>query len=68
MNATVLWVTFLCVAILIEVLGRRHPRRVATLSRAMSVIARRVPGRVVLIVLWLFVGIHLFARYTIPLH
>jgi hypothetical protein len=26
----------------------------------------RVPGRIVLVLVWAFVGWHLFARYTVP--
>jgi hypothetical protein len=66
MNATALWVAILVAGIAIEVLARMRPNRVATLSRATSVVARRLSGRVILIALWIFVGFHLFARYTIP--
>jgi hypothetical protein len=66
MNATTLWVVLLVAGVLTEALGRLRPHRVATLSRASSLVARRVSGRLLLIALWVFVGIHLFVRYTIP--
>jgi hypothetical protein len=66
MNATAIWLALLVVCAIIEILGRLRPSRVSILSRALSMLARRTSGRVVLILLWLFVGLHLFARYTIP--
>jgi hypothetical protein len=66
MNATAIWIALLAVAVLFEVLGRLRPTRVSTLNRFGSMISRRLSVRVILILLWIFVGIHLFARYTIP--
>jgi hypothetical protein len=66
MNATAIWISLLVVAALIEVLGRLRPTSVSTLSQATSMMARRISGRIVLILFWVFVGFHLFARYTIP--
>lgn len=66
MNASALWIALLVAGALVEVLGRLYPNRVSTLKRVMSVLERRIGGRALLIALWLFVGFHLFARYTIP--
>lgn len=68
MNASALWLALLVAAVLIEFVGRRRPHRVSTLSRATSMAAERIPGRVLLIAFWIFVGFHLFARYTVPHH
>jgi len=65
-NVTAIWLAPLAAGLLIEVLGRLRPRRVATLDRAVAMIERRVAGRAVLILFWIFVGFHLFARYTVP--
>ncbi|MGD0852108.1 MAG: DUF6186 family protein [Acidimicrobiales bacterium] len=66
MNASTIWLLLLVACALIEVLGRLRPARVSTLSRATSMVARRTSGRVLLILLWVFVGFHLFTRYTVP--
>ena len=66
MNASVFWVVLLFLCALIEVLGRLRPARVSTLSRATSMVARRTSGRVLLILIWVFVVFHLFTRYTVP--
>jgi hypothetical protein len=65
-NASAIWLALLVACVLFEILGRLHPARVSTLSRATSMLARHTSGRVVLILLWVFVGLHLFARYTVP--
>jgi hypothetical protein len=66
MVGTTLWLALLAAAVLIEVLGRRRPNRVSSLGRAAAIMERRITGRVVLIVVWVFIGFHLFARYTVP--
>jgi Family of unknown function (DUF6186) len=66
MIGTVLWIVLLAACILIELLARRFPSRGATISQFGVAIASRRLGRIVLLLLWIFVGVHLFARYTIP--
>ena len=66
LNATAIWLALLVVGALIEVLGRLRPTRVSSLGRALSMMAQRTSGRAILILLWVFVGFHLFARYTVP--
>jgi hypothetical protein len=66
MNASALWLVLLVAAALVEFVARRRPNRVSTLHRATSMAAELLPARVVLIAFWMFVGVHLFARYTIP--
>jgi hypothetical protein len=66
MVGTTIWIALLAAGVFIEVAGRLRPTHVSTLSRAVAMMEERVSGRVILIVLWIFVGIHLFARYTVP--
>jgi hypothetical protein len=68
MYATIGWLVLLGAGLLIEVLGRLRPARISTLARLGAMLASRILGRVVLILIWIFVGVHLFARYTIPGH
>jgi hypothetical protein len=62
-----LWIALLVLCALIELSARVRPKRISTLSRTVSMLATRIPGRT-LLVLWVFVGFHLFARYTLPNH
>jgi hypothetical protein len=64
--ATIGWIALLGVGVLIEVLSRLGKTRASSLARASALLATSVPGRLILIILWAFVGLHLFARYTIP--
>jgi hypothetical protein len=66
MLVTALWITLLVLAVLTDVVGRRRSTGVATLSQALNFVVRRVPGRVILVIVWIFIGFHLFSRYTIP--
>jgi hypothetical protein len=66
MYGTALWIALLASGVVIEVLGRLRPDRVSTLGRTTSMLARRTSGRAILILFWIFVGFHLFARYTVP--
>lgn len=61
-----LWIGLLVVTAGLELLGRtRGPATVAP-SMVAGVLGRVWPGRILLVVVWVFVGWHLFARYTIP--
>ena len=66
MNATAIWLALLVACAVIETIGYLRPTRVSRFSRATSMLARRTSGRALLMLLWVFVGIHLFARYTLP--
>jgi hypothetical protein len=68
MSAAAIWWALLGAAVLIEVVARFRPARVSTLDQAAALVAGRIPGRVILMAFWVFVGVHLFARYTIPSH
>jgi len=65
---TIAWVTLLAIAFLFELLARLRPTRSATLGRFAATVASRLPGRLLLVLLWIFVGVHLFTRYTLPRH
>jgi hypothetical protein len=66
MFVTAIWIALLIEGFLIEIVGRLRPNRVSTFNRAAAMIERRTAGRAMLILLWVFIGFHLFARYTIP--
>jgi len=65
---TVGWLALLALALLFELLARLHLTKTSTLGQFGATIASRLPGRVLLVLLWIFVGVHLFARYTLPRH
>jgi hypothetical protein len=66
MVVTGIWIALLIVGFLIVIVGRLRPDHVSTFNRAAAVIESRTAGRAVLILLWVFIGFHLFARYTVP--
>jgi hypothetical protein len=66
MIGAVLWFVLLGACLAIEVLARLRPKRFATLAQFGMNVASRGVGRFILVLLWIFVGVHLFARYTIP--
>jgi hypothetical protein len=61
---TILWIALALGALVIELRARRG--RGATVGALASWVSRTRFGRLVLIAVWAFVGLHLFARYTIP--
>ncbi len=65
MIGAVLWFVLLGAGLALEVLARLDPKRFATLAQCGAYLASHRVGRVVLVLLWVFVGVHLFARYTI---
>lgn len=66
MYATSAWIALLSVCAVIELVARYRPRAVASLERIGARIATRITGRLVLWGLWIFIGVHLFTRYTLP--
>jgi hypothetical protein len=58
------WIAFLAALVVLEIIDR-STHRVVGPSRLAQLLARRAPGRWALAVIWAFVGLHLFARYTI---
>jgi hypothetical protein len=63
--ATTAWIALLGVSLVIELLSRRAKPQVASLSLTGAWVATRILGRVILWALWIFVGLHLFARYGV---
>jgi hypothetical protein len=68
MYGTVGWIVFLAAGLLLELASRTRAIKTPTLVRASDLVATRVVGRVVLVLFWIFVGLHLFTRYTLPGH
>jgi hypothetical protein len=58
------WIAFLVALVALEIIDRTTHRFVGP-SRLAQLVANRAPGRWALAVIWAFVGLHLFARYTI---
>jgi hypothetical protein len=68
MLGTICWLILLFSGVLIEVLSRAGRITTPTLIRTGALVARSVVGRLFLLAFWIFVGLHLFARYTLPGH
>jgi hypothetical protein len=68
MIGTIMWLALGGACVLIEVRARRHPQRTATIARVGGLIARHRAGRALLVLAWVFVGVHFFTRYTLPGH
>jgi hypothetical protein len=58
------WLAFLGALGILEIIDRATHRLVGP-SRLVQLVAQSAPGRWTLAVIWAFVGLHLFARYTI---
>jgi hypothetical protein len=61
---TVGWIAVLGALGVLEVIDRTTHRYVGP-SRLAQLLAQRAPGRWTLAVIWAFVGLHFFARYSI---
>lgn len=68
MFGTICWLVVLALGLLIELLSRAGRVTTPTLIRTGAFAARTVVGRLFLLAFWIFVGLHLFARYTLPGH
>ncbi len=68
MYGTIAWLALLALAVLFELLARRRRTKTSTLAQLGATIASRLPGRVLLVLVWIYVGVHLFTRYTLPGH
>jgi hypothetical protein len=66
MYGTIGWIVLLGVGALLELLSRLKVIGTPSLVRTGAFIAVRWAPRVLLILFWIFVGVHLFTRYTIP--
>lgn len=59
------WLALLATGLTWELFSRDDPRRLSLTRIAVALGSSRL-GRLLLIVGWAFVGLHLFARYTLP--
>jgi hypothetical protein len=60
------WLVLLALSVVVELIARLGGGRTSTLGRVGAAIAKTLSGRVLLLLLWMFVGLHLFSRYTLP--
>jgi hypothetical protein len=65
---TVVWWVLIVGSVVMETAARIRPRLIAPLSRVGARLAGLLPLRVVLWAGWVFLGVHLFTRYTLPRH
>jgi hypothetical protein len=65
---TVVWWALIVASVTMELVSHVRPTQVAPLSRLGAQLARILPLRVVLWAGWIFIGLHLFTRYTLPRH
>ena len=65
MTATITWIALLAASLVIEALSRRQSHHIASLSETGAWMATRVLGRALLWIFWIFVGLHLFTRYSV---
>jgi hypothetical protein len=63
---TVAWWVLIVGALIVEVVARVRPRVITPLSRVGARLAQIVPLRLGLWAGWIFLGVHLFTRYTLP--
>jgi hypothetical protein len=63
---TIVWLVLLATGVLWEIACHRSHGRWTSLTELGRVTGSRLPGKLVLIGIWAFIGWHLFARYTVP--
>jgi hypothetical protein len=68
MTVTDLWWVLIVGSLAGELVARLRPSTIAPLSRVGARLAASVPLRIVLWAGWIFIGIHVFTRYTPPPH
>ncbi len=66
MLGTIGWIVIAVVVVGWELVGRFGHGRTPDLGELGALVAMRLSGRIILIVVWVFIGFHLFARYTRP--
>jgi hypothetical protein len=65
---TVVWWVLIAGGVILDIMARVRPQLIAPLSRVGARLAGLLPLRVVLWAGWIFLGVHLFTRYTLPRH
>jgi hypothetical protein len=63
---TVAWWVLIVGALIMEVVARVRPGVIAPLSRVGARLAQVLPLRLGLWAGWIFLGVHLITRYTLP--
>lgn len=66
MTVTVTWLLLLVLAVAVEIASRRSRGRWTPLTVVVARLWGGRAGRAALVVLWVFVGWHLFARHGVP--
>ena len=66
MVVTIVWLVLLAAALGWELYAAVVDRRWLSLTWIAAAMCRRWSSRLVLIGAWAFIGVHLFARYTLP--
>jgi len=63
---TVTWVALIVACAAWEIACHRSGGRWASLVDIIDRVWARLPGRILLVLVWAFIGWHVFARYTLP--
>jgi hypothetical protein len=65
---TVCWALIAGTAIFWETARRAGRNRFPDIGRTGRMLARRLPWRIVFVAVWIFAGVHLIVRYSVPGH
>ena len=68
MIVTIIWWVLVAFSVALEVIARTRPGAVASLARVGAWLAHSIPGRLLMWMGWIFVGVHLFTRYGVSAH
>ena len=63
---TIVWIILLATGAAWEIVCHLSHGRWTSLTGLGTAVASRLPGKLILIGIWAFIGWHLFARYTLP--
>lgn len=66
MIVEIVWAVLALAAIGTELAARRGGSGISNLARLGARIATWPPGRALLWLTWMFLGVHFFTRYTLP--
>ncbi len=66
MAITIVWITLIATGVVWEIVCHMSHGRWTSLTSLGLAVANRLPGKLILIGIWAFIGWHLFARYTLP--
>lgn len=66
LDGTAPWVALALLAAVLELVARLRWGRAAGAGAVLASCARTLPGRLVLACFWVFIGVHVFGRYTVP--